>query len=104
MENRRNPRHGVALDARNLHETGDGVAGHAQVLFHGGFGSMLDLALLPCSLSLLLLQKLTDKAVLTPEKFMEGAIEDETAIFEHEEGCVGVGLAVGVRNHAAMLG
>ena len=56
---------------------------------------MLDLALLPCSLSLLLLQKLADEAVLTPQKFMEGAIEDETAFFEHEEGGVGVGLAVG---------
>ena len=51
-----------------------------------------------------LLQELTDETVLTLKKLMEGAIEDETAFFEHEEGGVGVGLAVGVRNHAAMLG
>ena len=34
---------------------------------------------------------------------MEGAVEDQAAFFEHEEGGVGVGLALGERNHAVRV-
>ena len=51
-----------------------------------------------------LLQKLTDEAVLTLEKLVEGAIEDEAAFFEHEEGGIGVGVAGGERDHATPFG
>src|SRR5580704_7451187 len=36
--------HGIALDARNLHQTADGIAGHAEVVLHGDLSSVLDLA------------------------------------------------------------
>lgn len=36
--------HGVALDAGDLDEASDGVAGHSQVVLHGDFGGVLDFA------------------------------------------------------------
>ena len=36
--------HGVALDAGDLYQSTDGVAGHAQVVLHGDFGGVLDLS------------------------------------------------------------
>src|ERR1700744_2087143 len=35
--------HGVAFDAGNLYEAADGVAGHAEVVFHADLGGMLHL-------------------------------------------------------------
>ena len=35
--------HAVALDAGDLDEAADGVAGHAEVVFHGDLGGVLDL-------------------------------------------------------------
>jgi hypothetical protein len=37
--------HGVALDAGNLHQAADGIAGHAQVVLHGDFGGVLHLSI-----------------------------------------------------------
>ena len=34
--------HAVAFDAGDLHEAADGVAGHAEVVFHGDFGGVFD--------------------------------------------------------------
>ena len=34
---------GVALDAGDLHEPADRIAGHAEVVLHGDFGGVLDL-------------------------------------------------------------
>ena len=36
--------HGVALDAGNLHQAADRVAGHAEVVLHADLGGVLDLA------------------------------------------------------------
>jgi len=36
--------HGVALDAGNLNESANRVAGHAEVMFHGDFRGVLDLS------------------------------------------------------------
>ena len=35
--------HAVALDAGDLDEAADGVAGHAEIVLHGDFGGVLDL-------------------------------------------------------------
>ena len=35
--------HGIALDAGNLHQPADGIAGHAEVVLHGDLGGVLDL-------------------------------------------------------------
>ena len=51
-----------------------------------------------------LLQELADEGVIATDQLMEGAVEDEAAFFEHEEGCAGVGFAFGEGNHAALLG
>ena len=42
-----------------------------------------------------LLQELADELVVGVDEFVEGAVEDEAAFFEHEVGGVGVGLAFG---------
>jgi len=34
--------HAIAFDAGDLDEAADGVAGHAEVVFHGDFGGVLD--------------------------------------------------------------
>jgi len=42
--NRLGRAHGVALDARNLHQPANGVAGHAEIVLHGNLGSVLHLS------------------------------------------------------------
>lgn len=37
----------VTFDARNLHQPGNRVAGHAQMMFKGNFGCILDLVIAP---------------------------------------------------------
>ena len=56
-----------------------------------------------CSLFQVLLEELANFVVAAVKEFMEGAIQDETSRFEHQECRVQVDLSIGKRDHAILL-